>query len=217
MKNLISLATPGFGVLGCSTSPAKPVFGLTPATNEIPLHSGFHRCQRYRWHSPGYERSVSCDEESCTIQYFSVGDGGSMHISRLSRAQGCLLGQLAGDALGSLVEFQTLDAIRYRYPGGIREMADGGPWNSLAGQPTDDSEMALLLARMLIKKRGYEPKTALAEYKFWLSSKPFDCGRTISASLQDNPNPSSQANGALMRISPLGIFGARHELNQTAE
>ena len=25
----------------------------------------------------------------------------------LSRAQGCLLGQLAGDALGSLVEFQN--------------------------------------------------------------------------------------------------------------
>lgn len=29
----------------------------------------------------------------------------------LSRAQGCLLGQLAGDALGSLVEFQTPEQI----------------------------------------------------------------------------------------------------------
>ena len=30
----------------------------------------------------------------------------------ISRAQGCLLGQLAGDALGSLVEFQSPDEIR---------------------------------------------------------------------------------------------------------
>ena len=30
-----------------------------------------------------------------------------MGIDNTSRAQGCLLGQLAGDALGSLVEFQS--------------------------------------------------------------------------------------------------------------
>lgn len=30
----------------------------------------------------------------------------------VNRGQGCLLGQLAGDALGSLVEFQTPEEIR---------------------------------------------------------------------------------------------------------
>ena len=30
-------------------------------------------------------------------------------IDHVARAQGCLLGQLAGDALGSLVEFQSPD------------------------------------------------------------------------------------------------------------
>ena len=44
----------------------------------------------------------------------------------ISRAQGCLLGQLAGDALGSLVEFQSPDEIRRGYPDGVRELADGG-------------------------------------------------------------------------------------------
>jgi len=63
---------------------------------------------------------------------------------KLERAQGCLLGQLAGDALGSLVEFQTPEQIRQEYPNGVRELADGGPWNTIAGQPTDDSEMALM-------------------------------------------------------------------------
>ena len=70
---------------------------------------------------------------------------------RVNRAQGCLLGQLAGDALGSLVEFQSPEEIRRNYPKGVQELADGGTWNTIAGQPTDDSEMALLLARMLTK------------------------------------------------------------------
>ena len=60
----------------------------------------------------------------------------------LSRAQGCLLGQLAGDALGSLVEFQTPEQIRREYPGGVRELADGGTWNTIAGQPTCISNLS---------------------------------------------------------------------------
>ena len=57
------------------------------------------------------------------------------------RAQGCLLGQVAGDSLGSLVEFKDASAIRKLYPDGVRELADGGVWDTLAGQPTDDSEI----------------------------------------------------------------------------
>jgi ADP-ribosylglycohydrolase len=135
----------------------------------------------------------------------------------IKRAQGCLLGQLAGDALGSLVEFQSPADIQRSYPDGVRELADGGTWNTIAGQPTDDSEMALLLARMLVKKGSYEPEEARKEYQYCLSSDPFDCGMTISAGLRGNPNPDSQANGAMMRISPLGIFGVEFELSQVAE
>jgi len=47
----------------------------------------------------------------------------------LERAQGCLLGQLTGDALGSLVESQTPEQIRREYPDGVRELADGGGWH----------------------------------------------------------------------------------------
>jgi len=139
------------------------------------------------------------------------------NFTTLARAQGCLIGQLAGDALGSLVEFQSPDEILSSYPDGVRELADGGTWNTIAGQPTDDSEMALLLARMLVKTGSYDPEEVLKEYQYWLSSDPFDCGMTISARLRGNPNPDSQANGAMMRISPLGIFGAGFELNQVAE
>jgi ADP-ribosyl-[dinitrogen reductase] hydrolase len=132
----------------------------------------------------------------------------------LSRAQGCLLGQLAGDALGSLVEFQTPAEIRRRYPDGVRELADGGTWNTIAGQPTDDSEMALLLARLLADTGRYDAEEARERYVFWYHSGPFDCGATTSSGLRGHPNLESQSNGALMRISPLGIFGANHELQR---
>lgn len=130
----------------------------------------------------------------------------------LSRAQGCLMGQLSGDSLGSLVEFRAADEIRRLYPDGVRELADGGTWDTLAGQPTDDSEMALMLARSLGMLGRFDAGAVREAYRFWLDSNPFDCGGTVRSGLRGTPNPESQANGALMRISPLGIFGARKNL-----
>jgi len=135
----------------------------------------------------------------------------------LERAQGCLPGQLAGDSLGSLVEFRAPDDIRREYPNGVRELADGGTWNTIAGQPTDDSEMALSLARMMADQGRYDPDEARKAYIFWLDSGPFDCGMTVAGGLRGRPNPDSQANGAMMRISPLGIFGANHAPELVAE
>ena len=94
----------------------------------------------------------------------------------LSRSQGCLLGQLCGDALGSLVEFQMHEQIRRKYPEGVRDLAHGGTWNTLAGQPTDDSELALALARTLAAERTYNVSSARRAYEAWLASGPFDCG-----------------------------------------
>lgn len=139
------------------------------------------------------------------------------NITKISRAQGCLLGQLAGDALGSLVEFQSPEEIQRDYPDGVRLLADGGTWNTIAGQPTDDSEMALLLARKLVEEGAYCAEAARESYVYWLDSDPFDCGTTIKSGLQGNPNPDSQANGAMMRISPLGILGANYDIQQVAE
>lgn len=74
----------------------------------------------------------------------------------IERAQGCMIGQLAGDALGSLVEFEPTERIRRMFPGGLRELADGGTFDTISGQPTDDSEMALTLARMLLERGTYD-------------------------------------------------------------
>lgn len=135
----------------------------------------------------------------------------------LERARGCLLGQFVGDALGSLVEFKSPEEIQREYPRGVRLLADGGTWNTIAGQPTDDSEMALMLARMLAKRGRYDREEARREYIFWLNSEPFDCGMTVADGLRGCHNRESQANGAMMRVSPLGIFGANHDLSHVAE
>ncbi len=124
----------------------------------------------------------------------------------LARAQGCLLGQVAGDNLGALVEFQTAADVAQRYPDGPRRLEDGGQWDTLAGQPTDDSELALTLGRAILEAGRYDPEATLAAYRAWLRSGPFDVGGTIRAALADRANPASQANGSLMRVSPLAVF-----------
>jgi ADP-ribosylglycohydrolase/fructose-1,6-bisphosphatase/inositol monophosphatase family enzyme len=124
----------------------------------------------------------------------------------LSRAHGCLMGQAAGDSVGALVEFRSRSAIAAEEPDGPRVLRDGGRWNLLAGQPTDDTEMALALARSIVEAGRYDAKAALTAYRAWGASGPFDIGNTTAGALGGRPLESSQANGSLMRASPLGIF-----------
>ncbi|MFP7366396.1 ADP-ribosylglycohydrolase family protein [Corynebacterium callunae] len=131
------------------------------------------------------------------------------HISSdriIDRSRGVLLGQLIGDSLGSLVEFQTAFEITKVYPAGVRDLAAGGPFNLDAGQPTDDSEMALTLARSLRAVGDYDPLEVHESYVEWALSEPFDIGQTtFSALRRDELSMESQANGALMRVSPIAI------------
>ena len=142
----------------------------------------------------------------------------------LDRAKGSLFGQVIGDNLGALVEFEDEDEIVRRYPDGVRDLRDGGHWNILAEQATDDSELALALARTLIETKHYDREAVAAAYGDWYASGPFDCGCTIGQALSaaatagagckaeaasSQAYSDSQANGSLMRVSPVGIW-ARH-------
>lgn len=133
------------------------------------------------------------------------------------RARGCLLGQFIGDSLGSLVEFETPEQIAERYPDGVRDLADGGTWNLIAGQSTDDSQMAMMLIRSLQRCGTFDADDVLRGYVHWYSTGPFDIGATCAQALSGGPlNVESQANGALMRVSPLGVFGAREDVGFAA-
>jgi ADP-ribosylglycohydrolase len=76
--------------------------------------------------------------------------------------------------------------------------------------------MALALARSLLKRGEFDMTVVREAYRAWILSGPFDYGFTVSNALSDKFDPASQANGALMRVSPLGIFGALHDLEKVA-
>jgi len=143
----------------------------------------------------------------------------------LDRAVGCLLGQTIGDALGSLVEFKSAAAIARAYPAGVCDLRDGGTWNTIAGQPTDDSELALALARTLVGRSFYDAEAAAEAYGRWFASSPFDCGRTTARALgaaarapagkaeaaRAAADRTSEANGSLMRVAPIGVWAGSPE------
>jgi ADP-ribosyl-[dinitrogen reductase] hydrolase len=127
---------------------------------------------------------------------------------RLARAQGVLLGQVIGDSLGSLVEFKPAAEIAQHYPRGVRELADGGIYHTIAGQPTDDSEMALTLARAIVQHKGFDSAKVLDAYRAWLTSRPVDVGMTTEKGLLGMVTSESESNGSLMRCSPIGVWAA---------
>ena len=127
---------------------------------------------------------------------------------RLSRATGCLLGQVIGDSLGARVEFKKAAEIAGLFPQGVRELADGGVYHIIAGQPTDDSEMALMLSRSLLSEKIYRKDSVLHSYREWLQTRPIDVGATTERGLLGLHTTESESNGSLMRVSPIGVWAA---------
>jgi ADP-ribosyl-[dinitrogen reductase] hydrolase len=145
------------------------------------------------------------------------------NVERMHRAHACLAALFIGDNLGALVEFQTASRIAKHHSPATLRLADGGTWNLIAGQPTDDGELALALARSLVGAGQYDPEAAAQAYVAWLDSKPFDLGDTtrmalsgprrfpaisIAQACSQSASRDSQANGALMRVAPIGVAAA---------
>ena len=128
--------------------------------------------------------------------------------ARVARAQGCLLGQVIGDSLGSLVEFKQAAEIARLFPQGVRSLADGGVYHTIAGQPTDDSEMALALARSILAENGFAAEPVLQAYRDWMTTRPLDIGQTTERGLLGLHTTQSESNGSLMRVSPIGVWAA---------
>src|SRR5262249_26152548 len=128
--------------------------------------------------------------------------------ARLERAQGALLGQVIGDALGSQVEYKSAAEIAQLFPRGVRELASGAPYHTIAGQPTDDSEMALTLARSILRHHGFERDKVLDAYRDWVQTRPIDISETTERGLLGLHTTESESSGSLMRVSPIGVWAA---------
>ena len=102
-------------------------------------------------------------------------------------------------------------------------MVGGGPFGLEPGQWTDDTSMALCLAKSLTDREGFDPVDQMERYVRWwregyLSStgRCFDIGTTVRAALSrferdgepyaGSTDPQAAGNGSLMRLAPVPMY-----------
>ncbi|MET9491512.1 ADP-ribosylglycohydrolase family protein [Nocardia sp. NPDC006630] len=132
------------------------------------------------------------------------------------RAAGVLLGTAAGDALGAGYEFT------HPSPNIVIEMKGGGAFNWAPGEWTDDTSMAVAVARAAAESVNLHEEPGLdavaAEFITWWDSKPADVGAQTSQVLQWRSPTGRQmqihahelgglkaGNGSLMRTAPVAL------------
>jgi ADP-ribosyl-[dinitrogen reductase] hydrolase len=129
-------------------------------------------------------------------------------VSLESRYLGCLIGLACGDALGGSVEFRSRESIAREFPDGVRDILGGGPHNLEVGETTDDTAMALAIARACTAE-GIDIETVAANFLTWYRSNPKDIGiatRAALAYLAQNLN-WNEAGERLNRESANGVAG----------
>jgi ADP-ribosyl-[dinitrogen reductase] hydrolase len=137
----------------------------------------------------------------------------------LDRARAAFIGMAIGDALGATVEFMTASEIASKY-GIFRDIVGGGWLRLKPGQVTDDTEMALCIARALVKNQTWSLEAIAENFAAWLKSRPVDCGDTcrkgiraymLHGQLESPPNEWDAGNGAAMRILPAALYSLPDE------
>jgi ADP-ribosylglycohydrolase len=138
------------------------------------------------------------------------------------RARGALLGLAVGDALGTTYEFERI--AQPPYPalatGPATGVVGGGPFELAPGQVTDDTQLAVCLARSLAERGGLDVADVAARYVAW-SEHAFDIGAQTRAAidrLERGEAPPAAAlavwreygrrpagNGSLMRTAPIAV------------
>jgi ADP-ribosyl-[dinitrogen reductase] hydrolase len=132
----------------------------------------------------------------------------------VDRAVASFLGCAVGDALGATTEFMTASEIRATF--GVHDRIVGGGWLRLkAGAVTDDTDMALCIARSVLERGAFDLRAVADRFAAWLRGNPPDVGATcrkgirdymLKGQLETPPNEWDAGNGALMRMAPLPLF-----------
>lgn len=99
------------------------------------------------------------------------------------RARGVLLGLACGDALGRPVEFKSAEQIAATH-GTMTEMFGNGSHRQPAGTITDDTELALCIARSLVDHGGFVPEDIADRFLGWYQGDPFDIGMMTADALR---------------------------------
>lgn len=144
-------------------------------------------------------------------------------------------GALVGDACGATLEFCN-DVITPERAKMAMTMPGGGSLRVGPGQITDDGELTLALWSVLRTRdstHGFPLEDVAKAYAAWYESSPFDIGQTCSFAFDalnewvengtelacalrviDNMSRRSEANGAMMRASPIAVWWASQPLRR---
>jgi len=148
-----------------------------------------------------------------------------------SRALGALYGLAIGDALGMPTESLSRPDIVARYGGLLSGFEPGPPDQPLApglpaGTVTDDTEQAVVLARLIVDGRGEIDEGELANRLLaWEASirtrgslgllgpsTKKALNEILAGTGIDDAGRSGTTNGAAMRITPVGVATPPHDL-----
>ncbi|MGW4893517.1 ADP-ribosylglycohydrolase family protein [Kitasatospora sp. NPDC004240] len=108
------------------------------------------------------------------------------------------------------------------------EMAGGGGWDP--GEATDDTQMAVLMARSLLERGGLDLPDVFARFQRWAASDPKDIGIQtadvltngmpwdLAAAVHFQVNLRAAGNGSLMRAATSAVYfaAAGREATMTA-
>lgn len=124
------------------------------------------------------------------------------------RATGCLLGLACGDALGGTVEFRDRADLDRSYPDGFRDIVGGGPHRLEVGEYTDDTAMALAIARAC-GEDGIDLDAVASNFVAWYRAGPKDIGIATAQALAliAQGVPWQEAGEQLQRASREGVAG----------
>lgn len=139
------------------------------------------------------------------------------------RGLGCFLGLAVGDALGTTLEFSDRDVLPFH-----TEMIGGGPFDLKPGEWTDDTAMALALAKSLLVCGRVDEMDLMTRFVAWYqkgeyscTGECFDIGGATSEALEKfmrtgrpkagSHSENSAGNGSLMRLAPVALFAAGNQ------
>lgn len=136
-----------------------------------------------------------------------------------------LVGLAVGDALGTTQEFATpkVAPLPTLLTGPQTDLVGGGPFSLIAGQITDDTQMAICLATSLRAHHGLDVDDVAKRYQAW-AQVAFDIGRQTRQALtlyeeglfatelgrrvwqEADETRRPAGNGSLMRCAPLAVY-----------
>src|SRR3954452_11992323 len=154
-------------------------------------------------------------------------------MHRSHRVAGAVVGSAVGDALGAPFEFGPAGQFSARFPvparGSSTEMCGGGSLGWEPGEFTDDTQMALLVAKSLLERDGLDEADLFDRFVRWAAAEPPDIGNQTRAVLGSGlswdvaaarhfaSTGHAAGNGSLMRTTPAAIFFSRFGAEASAD